>query len=270
MPEMSFGRTIRFRRNKLGLSQNRLGELVGRSGAAVRSWERDSSTPTDPSVLQALSAVLGIESEVLFDKAGVDAPVVETSPTVEQVLQSLTPAEEEVRQDLRTLEAPPIEPEPIETEEAPSDDEDTGELVGASDAEPPDEPVEPPQEEAEEPVEQPVLEEDHHDDAEDVPPSDREPVTVGVAPIGGRQSTPAPQQPAFTSSGPRFLYTTPAPPLPEPTYMEDESQRQLYRIRNLATLVLTVGLIVLFVWALGNGWQNFTEWWDDFVSYLQI
>lgn len=220
MPEMSFGRSIRYRRTKLGLSQTRLGELVGRSSAAIRSWERDASIPSDPSVLQALSAVLGIDKEVLFEKAGVGVPAVETSPTVEEVLGSLTPVEEK-----KLDQVPPH----LEFE--------------------PDDEVPPARHEA--------------------PPA---PVKVSVAaePVPAPASGTGRRVALSTPTEPRYTYTTPAPPMVEPTYIEDQSQRQLYRVRHLATLVLVVALIVLFVWALGNSVEAFSSWWDDFFSTFQL
>ncbi|MEX0795842.1 MAG: helix-turn-helix domain-containing protein [Acidimicrobiia bacterium] len=220
MPEMTFGRSIRYRRTKLGLSQTRLGELVGRSSAAIRSWERDASIPTDPSVLQALSAVLGIDKDVLFEKAGVGVPAVETSPTVEEVLGSLTPVEEK-----KLDQIPPHLEFETEDEVAPARHES------------PTAPVE---------------------------------VSVAAQPV----PTPAPRSGRRVAlsppTEPRYTYTTPAPPMVEPTYMEDQSQRQLYRVRHLATLVLVVALIVLFVWALGNSVEAFSSWWDDFFSTFQL
>lgn len=92
MPERSFGRTVRYRRTKLGLSQTRLAELVGRSPATIRSWEADRSVPNDPKVLTTLVAILGVDERTLFGKVGMEPPVgVETSPTVEQALATLTP-----------------------------------------------------------------------------------------------------------------------------------------------------------------------------------
>ena len=90
MPERSFGRTIKSRRTTLGLSQAKLGELVGRTPTTIRSWERDTSVPNDPSVISALSAVLGIDERTLFERAGVNRPEEESSPTVEEALASLT------------------------------------------------------------------------------------------------------------------------------------------------------------------------------------
>jgi transcriptional regulator with XRE-family HTH domain len=241
MPEMTFGRSIRYRRTRLGLSQTRLGELVGRSGAAVRSWERDASVPSDVSVLQALSAVLGIESEVLFEKAGVAIPAVETSPTVEEVLGSLTPGEVEkpvqvpsrIPEPPVEIETPALEFEEFSLDDQPEkiDNDRTADLV-----------------------------------TEDPP----EPVTVSAAPLPVSKPPNRGSYALSPPTEPRYRYTTPAPPVLEPTYMEDQAQRQLYRVRHLATLVLVVALIVLFVWALGNSLEAFSSWWDDFFGTFQF
>jgi transcriptional regulator with XRE-family HTH domain len=242
MPEMSFGRSIRYRRTRIGLSQTRLGELVGRSGAAVRSWERDASVPTDVSVLQALSAVLGIETEVLFEKAGVAIPAVETSPTVEEVLGSLTPVEEEMFVEVPSR----IEEAPVQVETPASEEFEEFSL------------------------------DDQPDDADDDFTADLpieeapEPVTVSATPLPVSKPSNRGTFALSPPTEPRFRYTTPAPPVLEPTYMEDQSQRQLYRVRHLATLVLVVALIVLFVWALGNSVEAFASWWDDFFGTFQV
>jgi transcriptional regulator with XRE-family HTH domain len=225
------------------LSQTRLGELVGRSSAAVRSWERDASIPTDVSVLQALSAVLGIDKDVLFEKAGVGVPAVETSPTVEEVLGSLTPVEEKKLDEVPFY----LELEADEVERA--DNVQEIEVV-----------------EAAEDVEENELPTRARHEA----PSP--PVTVSVA--AQPQPTPGPASGRRVAlsppTEPRYTYTAPAPPVLEPTYMEDQSQRQLYRVRHLATLVLVVALIVLFVWAFGNSVEAFSSWWDDFFSTFQL
>jgi transcriptional regulator with XRE-family HTH domain len=242
MPEMSFGRSIRYRRTRLGLSQTRLGELVGRSGAAIRSWERDASLPTDVSVLQALSAVLGIEAEVLFEKAGVQVPAMETSPTVEEVLGSLASGEqqrltyvpslvEESRVEIETSVPEEFEEFSLADRPEDMDDDRTADLPA------------------------------------DAPP---EPVTVSAAPLPASKPSNRGSYALTQPAEPRYRYTTPAPPVLEPTYMEEQSQRQLYRVRHLATLVLVVALIVLFVWALGNSVEAFSSWWDDFFGTFQV
>jgi len=52
--------------------------------------------------------------------------------------------------------------------------------------------------------------------------------------------------------------------------MEDESQRQLYRVRTLATLVVLVALVIAFVWAIGEGVGALDAWWDEFFGNLQL
>ncbi|MGA7097030.1 MAG: helix-turn-helix domain-containing protein, partial [Acidimicrobiia bacterium] len=86
MPERTFGRSVRYRRTKLGISQAKLGELVGRSTSTIRSWERERSTPTDTGVISALAAVLDLDERSLLEKAGLEEAVVEDRPTVEEAL----------------------------------------------------------------------------------------------------------------------------------------------------------------------------------------
>ena len=197
MPERSFGRTVRYRRTKLGLSQAKLGELVGRSSTTVRSWERDKSKPTESEVLSALSAILGVDELTLFEKAGQQPPEVETSPTVEEALATLSPESSEDDQ--------PLDPEPVATEPVPGDEETSGE--------------------------------------------------------------PAP---AYAAPPEPYRLTTAIPPLLEPSYMEDRIQRQLYRVRNLATIVLLIALGIAFLWALTEGIDALSVWWDDFFGNLRL
>lgn len=242
-PEMTFGRSVRYRRTKIGLSQTRLGELVGRSSAAVRSWERDASVPSDPSVLEALSAVLGIDKETLFEKAGIGAPAVETSPTVEEALGTLAPT---IRAEHGVID--------LETADR-SESDDAPETEGFGEAEDDNGPAE--EDWVEEftlPLEEPKTS----------PLNEPAPVTIGAPPP--RESARV----GIVSPVESIVYTIPAPPVAEPTYIEDESQRQVYRIRNLATLVLVVGLIVMFFWAMSNGWSELNSWWDDFSGQLQL
>jgi transcriptional regulator with XRE-family HTH domain len=209
MPERSFGRTVRYRRTKLGLSQARLAELVGRSTATIRSWERDKSRPNDPKVLSTLSAILGIEEARLFEKADVDQPSFEeTSPTVEQALATLTPT-------------------------------DSG-IGPASDARIPES-------------------EPSVDDGASTPAPRTERYLVGVG--------TAPSYSAPPDSLSRVPLT---PTLGHPSYIEDRSQRQLYRVRTLATMVALVALVVAFIWALGEGLGALGEWWDGFFGQLRL
>ena len=188
---------IKSRRGELGLSQAKLGELVGRSASSVRSWERDKSYPSEHSIITALSAVLGIEEETLFELSGQVRPEVETSPTVEQALATLNP-------------------ETIEEE-----------LAAKALAETPEPPAQP------------------------TPP-------------------PAAQQPAYVAPPPPYTVTTAAPRIHEPSYMEDRSQRQLYRVRNLATIVVLVALGITLLWAFSEGFGALGDWWDEFFGNLRL
>ncbi len=190
MPERSFGRTIKYRRSKLGLSQAKLGELVGRSQTAVRAWERDQAFPKEASVITALSAILGVDEQQLFEKAGQAVPARETSSTIEQALATLAPGS--------AASAGPKEPE------LPA-------------------PVAPPPIES---VEQPAVK-----------------TTMAARP---------PRIPADRS------------------YLEDRSQRQLYRVRALATLVALVALGVALLWAIGEGTGALGQWWDGFFGSLRL
>lgn len=230
MPERSFGRTVRYRRTKLGLSQAKLGELVGRSTATIRSWERDKSRPNDPKVLAALAAILGVNEKHLFGKADVEPPVAEeTSPTVEQALATLNPPR------------PGFDPEPLAPSEA-------------------SEPT------IEEPAAEEPLAEEPPTDADDLEDEVHAPERAATV----RQLVGAPSQPAYVAPPDPYQQTPLTPSLADVSYMEDRSQRQMYRVRTLATLVAFVALVVAFVWALGEGLGALGEWWDAFFGELRL
>jgi transcriptional regulator with XRE-family HTH domain len=260
MPERSFGRTVRYRRTKIGLSQAQLGELVGRSASSVRSWERDVSTPTDPSVLNALSAILDIDGRALYDKAGVaPADVSGDRATVEEALASLAPLpleepiEEEVKPDpviAGVAAAAAVEPRLDMDSELEAEAHEH--LAHAYDPEPAL------TEEPEAPLETFTL------PAE--PQSDQVPEPEPVA--AAKMTTS--NEPAFISPPEPYLITTPTAPVVEPSYIEDTDQRQMYRVRNLATVVLVVALAIILLWALGNTIDAIGAWWEDFFNTLHI
>ena len=210
MPERSFGRTVRYRRTKLGLSQAKLGELVGRSSSTVRSWERDKSQPNDPNVITALSAILGVDERSLFEKAGLSRPELETSPTIEQELASLNPD----GADTNRVEDEGATESGLEPQVAP-----VSTLSERLD---------------------PVVETAPETTPAYVAPSEPQPVATALSPAH------------------------------EPSYMEDRSQRQLYRVRNLATIVILVALGIAFLWAFSEGFGALGTWWDDFFGNLRL
>jgi transcriptional regulator with XRE-family HTH domain len=245
MPERSFGRTIRFRRTKLGLSQAKLGELVGRSPSTIRSWERDDSTPNDPDVLMALTAVLGVEQRTLFEKAGVDTPETETSPTVEQ--------------ELATLRPPPA---------AGGDDPDDGvrisftyeELAGLGDDE---EEVAP---RSAIPGSEVVADTDSPDDEVDQTEDDEEIPSFHLS----DRSVPGYIEPRPDYVVTRLTQAQGEQGYGENSYVEDPSERQLYRVRTVGTAVGVVVLLLLLMYAAGKGIEAFGDWWDSFFGQLRL
>lgn len=256
MPERSFGRTVRYRRTKIGLSQAQLGELVGRSASSIRSWERDVSTPTDPSVITALSAILDIDSRALFDKAGVPVPAEKTHATVEEALASLAPLplEEPIEED--------VEPDPVLL---PSDGPAHGEreLEPALDADL----------ELEAEVREHLGDQDEPEGEQKAarePDPDLESFSIRPEPVGVAEVSNASDSPAFVSPPEPFVITAPTPPVAEPSYMEDTNQRQVYRVRNLATVVFVVALFIILLWSLSNTLDAVGDWWDEFFRTLSI
>ncbi|MGH8916616.1 MAG: helix-turn-helix domain-containing protein [Acidimicrobiia bacterium] len=280
MPERSFGRSVRYRRTKLGLSQAQLGELVGRSASSIRSWERDVSTPTDASVIIALSAILDLDQKSLFEKAGTEMPTEGTQPTVEEALASLTPlpidmptTAPEDRVPQRDVRAEPEAPAELERVSPP--DPDLGlEAEVLEHPGPDDEPASEQHDglEAEsDDLFEPFSirpEPNRHVDREPDEPAEaftrRHPERVGAAAM---RNTP---EPAFISPPEPYRITAPVPPVVEPSYMEDTEQRQLYRVRNLATVVLFVGLVIVLLWSLSNAVEALGDWWDGFFGSLRL
>lgn len=222
---------------QLGLSQAKLGELVGRSPSTVRAWERDKSTPSDAGVLHALSAILGLDEHLLFEKVGqVPPPDVETSPTVEEALASLRPPVAREHPDAGRGEIGMRDDSDEQDQQRVEMDNDAGALGAET---------------------EPDLQGD-----QPLPFPRTEPVAV--------PSQARPPQPGYVAPPEPFVITSPTPPLVEPSYVEDQNQRQLYRARNLATLVVGVALVIALIWALGESLSALGSWWDDFFGSLRL
>jgi transcriptional regulator with XRE-family HTH domain len=255
MPERSFGRTVRYRRTRIGLSQAQLGELVGRSASSIRSWERDVSTPTDPSLLTALSAILDIDGRVLFDKAGVSTPAEERRPTVEESLASLAPLplEEPIEE---TIDPDPLIASTAAVAAVEARLDADSELEAEVQEHRPPEPLSE-DELAEEP--EPAI------DTFYLPPDPQpQPEPVGAVQMSSSS------EPAYVSPPEPYLITAPTPPIVEPSYLEDESQRQIYRVRTLATVALVVALAIILLWSLGNALEAVGTWWEEFTNTLRL
>ena len=114
------------------------------------------------------------------------------------------------------------------------------------------------------------------------PGEEPEPAPVLVGATRSREDGPEPDgarayvelasapTPAYVAPPEPYLQTPLTPNLGDLSYVEDESQRQLYRVRNLATLVAVVVLVIAFVWALGEGLGALGDWWDEFFGNLRL
>ncbi len=255
MPPRSFGRTIRYRRTKLGLSQTKLGELVGRSATTIRAWERDSSLPADGSVVTALAAVLDVDRQALFEKAGLEMPVEETSPTLEEAFASLS-SQTKLAPTLVGAEPAPIA---IAPELGPGTELDTAkepaELTRGPEVLPEESLEDPSPADEEYPVWEPVL---------------SAATLTSSTSVGSNTVTPSMPAPGFIEPPEPFVLAAATPPMVEPSYMEDTGQRQLYRVRNLATIVLLVGMGIVLLWAVSNTFDALGSWWQDFVGTLKL
>ena len=95
---MTLGKRIRAARQKRGLNQRELGELLGVTSAAVSGWERDQDS-IEIRRLPALQRALKVPYQWLIDGAGDPPPENE----LEVILERLPPIQR--RQALRLLAA---------------------------------------------------------------------------------------------------------------------------------------------------------------------
>jgi transcriptional regulator with XRE-family HTH domain len=120
MSEPAFGELIRRGREKVGVSQARLAELIGKSPSTLRSWEHDRSRPSDPGAVKALAAVLDLEETELMAAAGFTPGEAKARrPTLEQELASLAPE----RTVLIPIAGPPLGEEKRQPAEPSREDE---------------------------------------------------------------------------------------------------------------------------------------------------
>ena len=289
MGDRSFGRLIRKRRESLGLSQARLGELVGRSSSTIRNWERDKSTPAARSDAVALAAVLGLDEAEVLDRAGFEVDGERTHQTVEEAYASLTPSST-VRED---QDVRPETDEELDRESAPGEAEEPA--TGPT-----------PETEAEEleveaPAATPVsytlptisdpelepagITAPEPEDARADDPADEDAPRFELPSFWGRKSgahlaTKDPEErprsetsevaaePAIPRAAPPTVLE--AVGTGEPSYMEDPEERQRYRLRSILTAAVVVFLFLVFVWAFGRASDALSDMWNDFFSMLDL
>ncbi len=230
-----FGSLIAEHRERLGLSSNRVAELVGRSPGTVRSWERGRSQPDDPIVVSSLAAVLGIDETELFVAAGIDPPRASAPFSLEETLSAIAPT------------AAPRETEQVEIPGAP---DDGGGRHARS-------------------VEEEKL--GGRESALDRLRTAIESVTESIGESNrrgrGRSRTPSRQQSVVSPlpAMPTVTQSSRRRPLKALSYMEDVEERWSYRIRSILTAAGVGALGLVLIWAgsellgaLGDVWDALT------------
>lgn len=94
---------------------------------------------------------------------------------------------------------------------------------------------------------------------------------------GRHEEEPDPPGPSAVKGDPGYVKPPEAyvvmpttPRFVEPSYVEDAHQRQIYRVRNLATLVVVIALLVALIWALSESLGALGSWWDEFFGSLRL
>lgn len=280
MGDQSFARLIRKRRDALGLSQARLGELVGRSASTIRNWERAQAAPSERSDVVALAAVLGLNEAEVLERAGFESPVVERSPTVEQAYASLT-AEREIPIRVSRSE-PPTSPVPAAAAEADAVDHEAVSPSGSAPAQPEVTPVAEPGSGTAEPPRRPweadappITDESGRIPSEEGSPDferfladrsiHREEPSSAPAPATDAQVVP-PAPPRRRRASPPTVLEAAAPA--EPSYVEDPDERQQYRVRGLATAALVVGILIVLLWSFNRATDALGSMWQELIDSL--
>jgi transcriptional regulator with XRE-family HTH domain len=230
---LSFGKIIRDQRAALGMTQARLAELVGETTSAVRSWEREQAIPGDPATLQSLSAVLGVDPEMLLEparEAGYVEPLVEISKGVRLLGAGSS---------LDALRTPPPE------------NNDVTELTS------PIEKLETAQEEIESVDAVELWEPEASTEAIQAP--------IVVTPT----STMVQQSTHEVGASPRRKRTQRRTPVAS-NYLDDPREIRRYRLRALYTLTATVASLIVIRYAMGEVGESVSSIWATFSERVRF
>lgn len=252
---VSFGDSIRRGRAVVGLSQAKVAELIGKSPSTVRSWELGRTSPSEPGVVSALAAVLGIDESTLLGRAGFAEPVLTPRLSLQQELESLR------HNDPTPI--PPPEPLPPKVK-APRDDDSR----------------------------QPAVSKPSRFALRSGPPRHLVPEGIEIQPLppllAAATLPPVTEEKSGTEEKPISVTVLeaakPAAPrrqrkvtvLPQATsgagrsYIEDSDQRELYRWRGVVTVVCLVVLLLAFWWALRNLGSAVSDFFGSFIDLLNF
>lgn len=221
MAMTEFGGLIREGRERLGLSPNRVAELIGRASGTVKAWERGRTVPSDPTVVTSLAAVLAIDEGQLFRSAGLTPPGMPPQPTIEQELASIAPQRRPEPESVAPAAEPTVERTAVVTDEQPV---------------------------IEKPVETGRMDEPETDAVGEFLAKAAEGVrNIRFPTFERRQRTPRPDRErvrAVPLQGSPIATATSAQ-----SYLEDTEERWAYRLRVIWTVAGLGGLGVVALWA---------------------
>ncbi len=225
---------IREARERLGMSQSRVADLVGRAPSTVKAWERGRTQPKDRTVVASLAAVLDLDESELVDSIGLEAAEPKSFQTLEESLSEIA-APDLLPRNHKSRVTPDDPPEPesdtdgpsVETELLMSRRELRAQREGNNEA---TEGVMDKVSRRLEGVRRIRLRRPGR--SKKAVPTRRQQVAVPV--------TPPP------ASGPLMVAA------PAPSYLEDPQQRLLYRSRSVFLAIGVFVLAIVFVWAAGE------------------
>ena len=240
---LSFGEIIRDQRAALGMTQARLAELVGETTSAVRSWEREQAIPGDPATLQSLSAVLGVDPEVLLEparEAGYIEPLVEVSKGVRLLGAGSS---------LDALRTPPPEENDVTELTSPVEKSETArEWIEPIDAVEPWEPEAPT-----EAIQVPIVV---------TPTSTMVQLPPGGVPQWWRQLRSALDSTRRKGAQRRTLVAG--------NYLDDPREIRRYRLRALYTFIAMVASLIVIRYAMGEVGESASSMWAKFSGKVRF
>lgn len=232
-----FGDVVRRGRERAGLSQARVAQLIGKSASTVRAWEQGRTKPGDPRSVSALAAVLGLDESELLNHAGFEPAPSAVPKSVREELSSLA-ADRTEMQTVRITVLPPMSGEPPAID-APSQPGPRHLDDGAS-------------------------------QAAGFRKAPRRKVVPDATVATSDQTRPqvSPNRiPKVTTVASRPVAATGQMTV---SYLEDTEQRDFYRRRAVATAIVLVFLVIVLWWAMGRTGGAITDFIEGFVDELNL